>query len=116
MSRHAHARVTRPHRRVLNIWVCTATTYATPLALGFAHGSCLGLCSRLQVPYAEGSSATPTLNPVLVTEMQAQWGRIARGFYGAWPLYTTDAYNNFDIILDYFARIFPDRYRPTRAG
>lgn len=49
------------------------------------------------VPYAEGSSATPTLNPVLVTEMQAQWGRIARGFYGAWPLYTTDAHSILEL-------------------
>ena len=60
-----------------------------------------------------GAGGTPTLNPVLVTEVQAQWGRIARGFYGAWPLYTTDAhavielnqglskhvYGNFDIIF-----------------
>lgn len=38
------------------------------------------------------SAETPTLNPVLVNEMQALWGRIARGFYGAWPLYTTDAH------------------------
>jgi carboxylesterase type B len=48
--------------------------------------------ARTQYTFEWNAGATPTLNPVLVTEMQAQWGRIARGFYGAWPLYTTDAH------------------------